>query len=464
MDTAASVVSRARTVFDGGGTRPLAARLRLLRNMRRMLTEHEDDFLRALQEDLGKPRSESLATEIGFTLAEIAHLERNLERWLRLRQIRVPSVLLPAKAWTELTPLGTVLVIGPWNYPVNLTLAPLAGALAAGNTAVLKPSELAPATSAALARWVPEYLAPSVEVVEGAIPETTALLDERFDHIFFTGGHDAARAVMRAAAENLTPVTLELGGKCPAYVDDGRNLRQTAMRIAWAKFMNAGQTCVAPDYVLAEPALLDSLESELELAITRLFGSDPAASTSFGRIIDARHFDRLSALADGTTVVHGGQRDAATRYFAPTLLRPGKGDAVMQEEIFGPLLPLVPVSGKDEAIRLINSGPKPLALYVFGAASEVRQAFAERTSSGALNYGIPAAHLAVPGLPFGGVGGSGMGAYHGEHSLRTFSHERSTLDKPLRPDTLRFAYPPYGAAKERLLRLLTRGQRPPKER
>ncbi|MCA4133797.1 aldehyde dehydrogenase family protein [Arthrobacter sp. M4] len=453
---AASTVSRARAVFAGGSGQPLSVRLKVLLNMRKMLTEHQDDFVRALQEDLGKPRGESLATEIGFTLSEIAHIERNLERWLRPRPVPVPRVLLPAKAWTELTPLGTVLVIGPWNYPVNLTLSPLAGALAAGNTAVLKPSELAPATSAILARLVREYLAPYAEVVEGAVPEATALLAERFDHVFFTGGHDAARAVMRAAAENLTPVTLELGGKCPAYVADSRNLAQTATRIAWARFMNAGQTCVAPDYVMAEPALLDSLERELKLAITRLFGSDPASSASYGRIVDARHFDRLSSLVDRTTVVHGGQREAATRYFAPTLVRPDAEDAVMKEEIFGPILPLVAVNGQDEAIRHINTGPKPLALYLFGAASETRRAFAERTSSGALNYDVPAAHLSVPGLPFGGVGGSGMGAYHGEHSVRTFSHERSTLNKPLRPDTLRFAYPPYNAVKESVLKMLTR--------
>ena len=453
MDTAASAVSRVRKVFDGGGQRSLEARLQLLRNMRRMLADHEDDFVRVLQEDLGKPRGESLATEIFFTLSEIALLERHLERWLRPRRVSVPPSLAPAKAWTELTPLGTVLVIGPWNYPVNLTLVPLAGALAAGNTAILKPSEHAPATSALLARCIPQYLGPSVEVVEGAVPETTALLAQSFDHIFYTGGESAARAVMRAAAENLTPVTLELGGKCPAYVDDGRNLRQTATRIAWAKFVNAGQSCVAPDYVLSDPSVLEPLEQELKLAITRLFGRDPASSASYGRIIDRRHFDRLASLADGTAVVHGGQRDAATRYFSPTLLRPGAGDAVMHEEIFGPLLPLVPVSGREEAISHINSGPKPLALYLFGGGEGTRRDFAERTSSGALNYDIPAAHFAVPGLPFGGVGGSGMGAYHGEHSLRTFSHERSSLNKPLRPDTLNFAYPPYGKAKEKLLRL-----------
>jgi len=363
----------------------------------------------------------------------------------------VPLTVRPARAWTELTPLGVVLVIGPWNYPLQLLLAPLAGALAAGNTVVLKPSEHAPATSAVLARWIPEYLAGAAEVVEGGIPETTALLAERFDHIFFTGGEAAAKVVMRAAAEHLTPVTLELGGKSPAYVDASTDLATAAKRIAWGRFMNAGQTCVAPDYVLARKEILEPLQAELIKAVTALFGPDPAASPSYGRIVDDRHFARLAALADASTVVHGGQRDAASRYFAPTLLRPAPGDAVMAEEIFGPLLPLVPVDGLDEAIEEVNGRAKPLALYVFSNDPQTRRAFAGRTSSGALCFDVPAAHLSVPGLPFGGVGGSGMGAYHGEHSVRTFSHERPTLDKPLWPDTLELIYPPYTRTKHRII-------------
>lgn len=468
MHTAAAAVARSRSLFDSGVTRPLAWRLEQLGNLRRMLTERREDFSEALLSDLGKHRSESQLTELGFVTAEAAHLERHLAAWLRPRPVGVPLAVQPGRAWTELTPLGVVLVIGTWNYPVQLNLAPLAGALAAGNTVVVKPSEHAPATSAALVRWVPEYLGGAAEVVPGGIPETTALLAERFDHIFFTGGQNAARVVMRAAAEHLTPVTLELGGRCPAFVDGTADLATTARRIAWGRFMNAGQTCVAPDYVLAAPEVLDALEPLLVDAIISMFGKDPAGSASYGRIVDDRHFERLAELADGSTVVHGGQRDPGNRYFAPTLLRPAPGDAVLDEEIFGPLLPLVPVSGRDEAIRMIKASPKPLAVYVFSADDGVRGSFAAETSSGALVYGAPAAHLTVPGLPFGGVGGSGMGAYHGEHSVRTFSHERASFDKPMRPDTLGLAYPPYGTVKDTvvtaLLSLAGRGPRRSKAR
>ncbi|WP_427171008.1 aldehyde dehydrogenase family protein [Arthrobacter sp. 92] len=454
MESAVTAVARSREVFNSGASRPLKWRLEQLANLRSMLSERGEDFADALHQDLGKHRTESELTEIGFVAGEAAHLQRHLEAWLRPKPVPVPLTAQPAKAWTQLTPLGVVLIIGPWNYPVQLTLAPLAGALGAGNTAVLKPSEHAPATSAMLSRWVPEYLGGAVEVVTGGVPEAAALLAERFDHIFFTGGESAARAVMRAAAEHLTPVTLELGGKSPVYVDGVSDIGATAKRIAWGRFMNAGQTCVAPDYVMGTPATLEALESALVKSIAALFGDDPSTSDSYGRIIDDRHFGRLSALADGSTVVHGGQRDAATRYFAPTILRPSRDDAVMKEETFGPLLPLVPVAGPDEAARMINAGPKPLALYVFSRDDEVRRTFAEGTASGALCYGVPTAHLTVPGLPFGGVGASGMGAYHGEHSLRTFSHERSTLDKPLWPDTLELIYPPYGKAKSTLIRAI----------
>lgn len=454
MQTVISSVARARAVFDAGTTRPQAWRLAQLRSLRRMLQERRADFAGALERDLGKHDTEAWMTEIGFVTAEVAHLERHLASWLRPRPVPVPLAVQPARAWTEYTPLGVVLVISPWNYPLQLMLSPLAGALAAGNTAVLKPSEHAPATSAALARWVPEYLAGAAEVVEGGIPETAALLAERFDHIFFTGGEAAAKVVMRAAAEHLTPVTLELGGKSPVYVDASTDLAAAARRIAWGRFMNAGQTCVAPDYVLAAGDVLEALQRELIAATTAFFGPDPATSTSYGRIVDDRHFARLAALADASTVVHGGERDAGSRYFAPTLLRPQPGDAVMEEEIFGPLLPLVPVRGAEDAIERINARAKPLALYVFSKDAGTRRAFAERTASGALCFDIPAAHLMVPGLPFGGVGGSGMGAYHGEHSLRTFSHERPTLDKPLRPDTLQMIYPPYTRTKQGIINAL----------
>ncbi|MGG5174342.1 aldehyde dehydrogenase family protein [Pseudarthrobacter sp. J1763] len=446
--TANSVVSQARTIFNSGVSRALPWRLEKLEAMRKMLVEHSDDFATALHEDLHKEATEAWLTETGFVTSEITHLADHLEDWLKPEKVSVPLALQPATARIEREPLGVVLVISPWNYPLQLALAPAAGALAAGNTVVIKPSEHAPATAAALSRWVPEYLGDAVQVVEGAVETTTALLKERFDHIFYTGGPAVAKIVMRAAAEHLTPVTLELGGKSPVYVDESADLAIAARRIAWAKYLNAGQTCVAPDYVLGTATVLRRLEPLLVDAIARQLGQDPAAADAYGRIINAQHFERLSALIAGSEVVHGGTKNAQSKYIEPTVVR-ASGDAeVMQEEIFGPVLPLVEVASEDAAIEFINQREKPLALYVFSGQDSTRKSFTQRTSSGALVFGIPAAHLLVPGLPFGGVGNSGMGGYHGEHSIRTFSHHKSVLDKPLFPDTLELIYPPYNKVRK----------------
>jgi aldehyde dehydrogenase (NAD+) len=323
---------------------------------------------------------------------------------------------------------------------------------------VLKPSELAPATSAAMARLIPAYLdARAVAVVEGGADDTTELLAQRWDHIFYTGNGRVGRIVAAAAAEHLTPVTLELGGKSPVYVDGTVDLAATARRIAWGKFMNAGQTCVAPDYVIAERSVVPALTEALRDAVHELYGDDPAQSPDYGRIVDDRHFERLTGLLGSGTAAVGGEHDAAARYLAPTVLTEvAPGSPVMAEEIFGPILPLLPVDGLDEAIRLIRSGDTPLALYVFTSSATVRRRILTETSSGAVGFGVPAAHLAVAGLPFGGVGGSGMGAYHGERSLRTFSHEKAVLRKPLAPDTLQLVYPPYTEAKDTFARGLLR--------
>jgi aldehyde dehydrogenase (NAD+) len=361
---------------------------------------------------------------------------------------------MPARASTVREPLGTVLIIAPWNYPLNLALAPLIGALAAGNCVVLKPSEVAPATSAVLAHWLPRVLDPqAVAVVEGGVPETTALLEQRFDHIFYTGNGAVGRIVMTAAARHLTPVTLELGGKSPALVEPGADLATAARRIAWGKFMNAGQTCVAPDYVLAIGQAGAEMEAHLTDAIREMYGPDPARSPDYGNIINERHFDRLAGLlTDGRTVV-GGDHDRGARYIAPTVLADVDPDsAVMREEIFGPILPIVRVPDLDAAIAFITGRDKPLALYAFTASKDSKRRLIAETSSGGLAFGVPTAQLAVPGLPFGGVGESGMGRYHGSHSLDTFSHTKSVLDKPLQPDTLRVTYPPYTRRKDRILR------------
>ncbi|MDG9724535.1 aldehyde dehydrogenase family protein [Streptomyces sp. DH41] len=428
------VVARLRATFRTGRTKPVEWRTAQLRRLRALLTEHGPDLEAALHADLGKSAAEAQRTEIGFTVREIDHTLDHLTDWLRPEPAPVPAHLgADATAWTQYDPLGVILVIAPWNYPAQLLLAPVVGALAAGNTVVAKPSELAPATSAALARLLPQYLdTEAVAVVEGGIPETTALLAERFDHVFYTGNGTVGRIVMRAAAEHLTPVTLELGGKSPAFVDRDADLDLVAARLAGGKFLNAGQTCVAPDYVLTDPETAAALEPALVRAVEGLYGADPARSAEYARIVNERHFDRLTGLLDSGRVVVGGGSDRTRKYIAPTVLADVAPEApVMREEIFGPILPIVTVPGLGEAIDFVNDRDKPLALYVFSESDTTRERFAAETSSGGLGHGLPLAHLTVSDLPFGGVGESGMGSYHGRYSIETFSHRKAVLKKPL---------------------------------
>ncbi|MFF4040043.1 aldehyde dehydrogenase family protein [Streptomyces sp. NPDC001816] len=430
----ADVVARLRATFRTGRTKPVEWRTAQLRRLRAMLTENGADLAAALHADLGKSSTEAYRTEIDFTIREIDHTLEHLDEWLRPESAPVPAHLGgDATAWTQYDPLGVVLVVAPWNYPAQLLLAPMVGALASGNAVVAKPSELAPATSAALAELIPAHLdTDAVAVVEGGIPETTALLAERFDHIFYTGNGAVGRIVMRAAAEHLTPVTLELGGKSPVFVDRGTDLDVVADRLARGKFLNAGQTCVAPDYVLTDPETAAALETALVRAVDALFGADPQASPEYGRIVNERHFERLSALLGSGRVAVGGGSDRTDKYIAPTVLADvDPKSPVMQEEIFGPVLPIVTVSGLDAAIDFINDRDKPLALYVFTESEQTRGRIAAETSSGGLGYGLPLAHLTVSDLPFGGVGESGMGSYHGRYSIETFSHRKAVLAKPL---------------------------------
>jgi aldehyde dehydrogenase (NAD+) len=430
----ADVVARLRATFRTGRTKPAEWRMTQLRRLRDMLTENGTDLAAALHTDLGKSATEAFRTEIDFTVREIDHTLGHLADWLLPEPAPAPAHLgADVAVWTQYDPLGVVLVIAPWSYPAQLLLAPVVGALAAGNAVIAKPSELAPATSAVLARLLPAYLdTDAVAVVEGGVPETTALLAERFDHIFYTGNGTVGRIVMRAAAEHLTPVTLELGGKSPAFVDRDTDLAVVADRLTRGKFLNAGQTCVAPDYVLTDPETAAALEPLLANAVKALYGSDPAASGEYGRIINERHFDRLTGLLDSGRTVVGGTSDRAAKYIAPTVLADVAPDApVMREEIFGPILPIVTVPGLDEAIDFINDRDKPLALYVFSESDGTRRRFAAETSSGGLGHGLPLAHLTVSDLPFGGVGESGMGNYHGRYSIETFSHRKAVLDKPL---------------------------------
>ncbi len=459
----ADAVTGARELFDTGATRSLRARSERLRRLRAMLLENRSALEAALWSDLRKSSGEAQVTEIGVVLGEVSHTLRHLKRWARPRRGPVPLALWPARARLRSEPLGVVLVIAPWNYPVQLLLGPLVGALAAGNTVVLKPSELAPATSELLCRLVERYFSDgSVRAVSGGVPETTELLAQRFDHIVFTGSGRVGRIVMRAAAEHLTPVTLELGGKSPAWFDDDADLHRAARRLAWAKFTNAGQTCVAPDYVMTTPDRVTALAEALREAIADMWGSDPSTSAEYGRIVDERQFDRLTGLLDGSEVLVGGERDRADRYLAPTVvlappamgapvLGPEAPHPVLREEIFGPILPIVPVASAEEAVSAITSWDKPLALYVFSSSARTRRLFERRTSSGAVVHDAGLIHVAATGLPFGGVGASGIGAYHGEASWRTFSHLKPVLRKPLVPDTLRVIQPPHDRARLRFV-------------
>ncbi len=453
--SAAATVAALRDTFRQGTTRPHRWRDGQLAALRALFTDRQSELEEALHADLGKSRFEAYLAEIALCIKDIDHARAHLRDWMQPERVAAPLALQPARARIQREPLGVVLIIGPWNYPLQLALMPLVGALAAGNCAIVKPSEIAANTSRLLAELVPQYLdSTAVRVVEGGVPETTALLAERFDHIFYTGNGAVGRIVMTAAAKHLTPVTLELGGKSPTIVDDTADLDVAARRIVWAKFFNAGQTCVAPDYVLAHQRILEPLTRKLTAAVRDFFGDDPATSRDYGRIINERHHARLSKLASDGRAVCGGTGDASSRYLAPTILRDVTPEsAVMQEEIFGPILPVLSVASVREAVNFITERDKPLALYVFTSDRETARRVLEETSSGGACVNDAITHLSVLDLPFGGVGESGMGAYHGRASFETFSHRKSVLDKSSHLD-LPLRYPPYDDRKAKWIKRL----------
>ena len=456
----ASVVNKSlRATFESGRTRPLAWRLEQLAGLRRLMEEADAELVDALRQDLGRPGMEAFVADIGHVKGELRHMAKHLERWMRPTKVRVPITGAPAKAWVQPEPLGVALVISPWNYPIQLLLEPLAAALAAGNCVLAKPSEMAPASSAALARLVPRYLDnDAVVVVEGGVDETTALLAERWDHIFFTGSTAVGRVIAEAAAKHLTPTVLELGGKSPTYVHASADLDVAARRIAWGKFLNAGQTCIAPDYVLVDRQVKDAFVDKLSTQVGEFYGRDAQQSASYGRIVNARHLDRLKGLLGkgAGTVVTGGTFDDGDRFLAPTItVDPSPDSAIMQEEIFGPILPILGVEGPADAKAFITSRPKPLALYVFANDAATVDSVVDGTSSGGVCINQTLMHLLPPDLPFGGVGDSGMGAYHGKAGFDVFSHRKSVLRKPVKPD-LKLLYPPYKPRVERLVRKILR--------
>jgi len=447
-----------RQLVVGGTTRPLQWRLEQLDRLDAALSAHSDAVLEALAKDLGKPDVEAYF-EVVAVRQEISLCRRQLRRWIAPKKVSVPLSQRPGRAEVIAEPLGCVLIIGPWNYPFHLAIQPLVSALAAGNTAILKPSEHAPATAQLISSLIGQAFPPEiVQVVQGDGNTAQALLAERFDHIFFTGGERIGKLVMAAAAQHLTPVTLELGGKSPAVVLSDADLEVTSRRLVWGKCLNAGQTCIAPDYLLVERSARASLIQALGDRITACLGEEPLDSSDLASIVNETQYKRLSALLERARergqILLGGTCDPERRRIAPTVIQVNdREDPLMQEELFGPLLPILEVDGLEQAIEWINQRPKPLALYLFSSSQQSQETVLNTTSSGGVCFNDVVMQVGVPELPFGGVGASGMGAYHGKAGFDTFSHQRSVLRRPFALD-LPFRYPPYAGRLPLMRRLL----------
>ena len=450
----AATVDRLRATFDSGRTTDLGWRKRQLEGVIKLVRENEQALTDALAADLGKPPFDAWLAELNMVKDEASHAIKHLSGWAKRHKASVPIVTQPASAWTEAQPVGVALIIVPWNYPVQLALAPAVAALSAGCAICIKPSELAPATSAALADLIPRYLDPeAVAVVEGAVDVTTELLEQQWDHILFTGSTRVGQVVMEAAAKHLTPVTLELGGKSPTIVAADADLKVAARRIAWGKTLNAGQTCTAPDYVLVDKAVSEEFTGHLVDALASF--RDKAPPTS---IVNGNHVGRLERLLED----HGGEEllprkvDQETRVMAPVVIRePDPSSQVMQEEIFGPLIPVLEVASIDDAISFVKGRPRPLALYLFTGSKATERKVLERTHAGSVCINHVLYQAVVTSLPFGGIGPSGMGAYHGKAGFDTFSHHKPVLKRPTRMDP-GFAYPPYSEQIQKVLKFLTR--------
>ncbi len=450
-----ALVNEQRAYFLTQATKPYAFRARMLNALAGWIDAHEGDILAALTEDLGKSAYEGYLTEVAMVKQEIKDAKRNLKRWMRPQRARTAIGQLPGRCRIYREPYGVTLIMSPWNYPFQLTVAPLIGAICAGDCAVLKPSAYSAATSKLIkgmaeALFEPRYIA----AVEGGRAENAGLLEQRFDFIFFTGSPAVGRLVMQKAAAHLTPVSLELGGKSPVIVDETADIALTARRLAWGKFLNAGQTCVAPDYVLVHHSREQRLLEALIAEVRAMYTSAPLRNPDLPRIINQRHFERLVGLMQSGVISHGGQIDIRERRIAPTLLTDVTWDEpIMQEEIFGPLLPILTYRSLDEAIARIQERPKPLALYLFTQSAQARKRVLEEVSFGGGCVNDTVLHLATPYMPFGGVGESGMGGYHGHHSFEAFSHQKSVLTRFARPDVA-LRYAPYGGKLKWLKRLM----------
>ncbi|HCV0689536.1 TPA: aldehyde dehydrogenase [Staphylococcus aureus] len=435
-----------KAFFNTQQTKDISFRKEQLKKLSKAIKSYESDILEALYTDLGKNKVEAYATEIGITLKSIKNARKELKNWTKTKNVDTPLYLFPTKSYIKKEPYGTVLIIAPFNYPFQLVFEPLIGAIAAGNTAIIKPSELTPNVARVIKRLINEtFDANYIEVIEGGIEETQTLIHLPFDYVFFTGSENVGKIVYQAASENLVPVTLEMGGKSPVIVDETANIKVASERICFGKFTNAGQTCVAPDYILAHESVKDDLITALSKTLREFYGQNIQQSPDYGRIVNLKHYHRLTSLLNSAqmNIVFGGHSDEDERYIEPTLLDHVTNDsAIMQEEIFGPILPILTYQSLDEAIAFIHQRPKPLSLYLFSEDENATQRVINELSFGGGAINDTLMHLANPKLPFGGVGASGMGRYHGKYSFDTFTHEKSYIFKSTRLES-GVHLPPY---------------------
>ncbi|KAJ8510253.1 hypothetical protein OPV22_000687 [Ensete ventricosum] len=460
---AAVLVAGLRRGFASGRTRSYEWRAAQLKGIARMIDDKEAEIMAALHDDLAKPHMESYLHEISLAKAACTFALKEMKRWMKPKKVPTSITTFPSSAEIVSEPLGVVLVISAWNYPFLLSIDPVIGAIAAGNAVALKPSEVAPATSSLFATILPNYTDNScVKVVEGSTPETTALLEQKWDKIFYTGSGKVGRIVMTAAAKHLTPVALELGGKCPVLVDSNVNVIVATKRIAVGKWgCNNGQACIAPDYILTTKSFAPTLVDAMKRTLEKFYGKDPLESSDLSRIVNANHFRRLTSLLDDEkvsgTIVYGGQQDEKRLKIAPTLLLDVPHDSlIMKEEIFGPLLPIITFNEVEDCMDFINSKAKPLAAYLFTKDKKLEELFVKTVSAGGMLINDTALHLANPHLPFGGVGESGIGAYHGKFSFDSFSHKKAVLSRGFSGEAPA-RYPPYTPQKQKILRGLING-------
>lgn len=433
-----------REYFVKGATRDVNERIAQLQKFKQSIIKYESDIYQALEADLGKPPFEGYVTEVGFVLNEIDHMVKSIKRLTKPRRVKTPLMFMGSSSYIIPGPYGIVLVIGTWNFPIQLTLVPVVGAIAAGNCIVIKPSEVCPSVSAIISKIISStFNSEYVACIEGGVETSQQLLSQKFDYIFYTGSTNVGKIVMEAASKNLTPVTLELGGKSPCIVDKDVNIKDASKRIAWGKFLNAGQICVAPDYIFVHKEIKNEFIKSVIGRIEEFYGRDPLSDENYCRIVSERHFDRLLSLIKAENIIYGGKNSREKLKITPTILEPvSENSKIMQEEIFGPIMPILEFDNFDQVITFIDKRPKPLALYIFSKNKSSISKVISQTSSGGVCINDVINHISIPHLPFGGVGDSGMGSYHGTMSFETFSHKKSVLRSQTIYD-MKVIYPPY---------------------